>query len=69
MKHIAGSSFFIDVQTTDTEASSSTAEGFGLEGGVAGDLLSFSVQATDARVREVHSILAWAEVRVLVSCR
>lgn len=63
MQHITGSSFFVDAVTTDTEASSSTAEGVGLSGGVAGEPLSFVVQAKDQRQREVQALVGWAEVR------
>ena len=62
MQHIAGSSFFVDTETTNTEASSSTAEGIGLKGGIAGKQLNFTVQAKDAREREVQALVAWAKV-------
>lgn len=62
MQHITGSSFFVDTETTATEASSSTAEGAGLSGGVAGEPLSFVVQANDQRQREVQALVGWAEV-------
>lgn len=65
LKHITGSSFFVHTETTDTEASSSTAEGVGLQGGIAGERLNFTVQAKDAREREVQALVAWAEVRGL----
>ena len=61
-QHITGSSFFVDTETTDTEASASTAEGVGLSGGVAGESLSFVVQANDKRKQEVQALVAWAEV-------
>ncbi|CAM9800578.1 unnamed protein product [Ectocarpus sp. 6 AP-2014] len=61
-QHITGSSFFVDTETSDTEASSSTAEGIGLSGGVAGEPLRFIVQAKDEREREVQALVAWAEV-------
>lgn len=61
-QHITGSSFFVDTETTDTEASSSTAEGVGLSGGVAGEPLSFVVQAKDRREPEVQALVGWAEV-------
>ena len=67
MQHITGSSFFVDAVTTDTEASSSTAEGVGLSGGVAGEPLSFVVQAKDQRQREVQALVGWAEVRKIAS--
>lgn len=62
-QQITGSSFFVDTETSDTEASSSTAEGVGLVGGVAGEPLLFTVQANDKREREVQALIAWAEVR------
>lgn len=70
MQHIIGSSFFVDTVTTATEASSSTAEGTGLSGGVAGEPLSFVVQANDERQREVQALVGWAEVKTVASsCR
>lgn len=56
----------MDTETTDTEASTSTAKGVGLEGGVAGERLNITVQAKDARIREVQALVAWAEVRRVV---
>lgn len=67
MQHITGSSFFVDTETSDTEASSSTAEGVGLSGGVAGEPLSFVVQTVDERQREVQALVGWAEVRNIAS--
>lgn len=53
----------MDTETSDTEASSSTAEGVGLLGGVAGEPLRFMVQAKDEREKEVQALVAWAEVK------
>lgn len=57
----------MDAETTDTEAASSTAEGVGLSGGVAGEQLSFVVQAKDKREQEVQALVGWAEVRDVAS--
>lgn len=62
LQHIAGSSFFVDTETTDTEASSSTVEDTSLGRGVAGERQSIIVQTKDAREREVQALVAWAEV-------
>lgn len=62
LQHIAGSSFFVEVRTSDTEASSSTAKGIGLSGGIAGERLSFNIQTRDSRLREVQTVVVWAEV-------
>lgn len=53
----------MDTETTDTEASSSTADGTSLARGVAGERQSIIVQTKDAREREVQALVAWAEVR------
>lgn len=65
IQHITGSSFFVETETADTEYSSSVAEGAGLSGGIAGEQLSFIVQARDFRQREVQALVAWAEVNQL----
>lgn len=62
LQHITGSSFFVEATTTDTDASSSTAEGTGLSGGVAGQKLNFTLQTRDARQHEVQALVVWAEV-------
>jgi hypothetical protein len=55
-EHIEGSPFSIEVDDGETEAATSYANGQGLVGGVAGEQLSFTIQARDVRQREVQAI-------------
>jgi len=55
-EHIEGSPFDIMVDDGETEAETSFAQGQGLLGGIAGEQLTFTVQARDVRQREIQAI-------------
>ena len=66
-EHVEGSPFTVEVDDGAVFAESTTAEGQGLVGGVAGDPFVFTVQAMDVRTTEIQTIRTEAFVVPMTS--